>query len=327
MISRIFLSILLVFSLSSCAGKTTGDKSHPGNSSEVVVPMFNADSAYLYVAQQLNFGYRVPNTKAHKKTAKWLADQLRLRGANVIEQEMQVMAYDNTMLNATNIIGEFNPDAKNRILLYAHWDSRPYADHDMNPAKHNKPIAGANDGASGVGVLLELARLISIEQPRVGVDIIFFDAEDYGTPEFYKGPQKDDTWALGAQYWAKRPHRPGYTAKYGILLDMVGAKDARFPKEAFSKYFAPSVQDKVWKQAAELGYADMFVDEKGGAITDDHYYVNTIAKIPSIDIIHLEQNGGFFPYWHTTGDDLDKIDPVTLGAVGDVITNIVYKEK
>ena len=147
MISRIFLSILLVFSLSSCAGKTTGDKSHPGNSSEVVVPMFNADSAYLYVAQQLNFGYRVQNTKAHKKTAKWLADQLRLRGANVIEQEMQVMAYDNTMLNATNIIGEFNPDAKNRILLYAHWDSRPYADHDMNPAKHNKPIAGANDGA------------------------------------------------------------------------------------------------------------------------------------------------------------------------------------
>ncbi|MEG1617092.1 MAG: M28 family peptidase [Bacteroidales bacterium] len=328
---NLFLGISLCGALLACSGTKSENKGkEPVQTKvqEVSVPSFDADSAYSYVARQLDFGYRIPNTESHLQAAEWLASELKRHGATVIVQDAPVTAFDNTILQAKNIIGQFNPEKKERILLFAHWDSRPFADHDPQKSNRKKPVTGANDGASGVGVLLEIARLIGKQAPDKGIDIIFMDAEDYGTPEFWQGEHKSESWALGTQYWARRPHKPGYRARYGILLDMVGAKDAVFPREGFSNYFAPSVVDKIWKAGRNLGYGNYFVEQEGGTINDDHYYVNTMMRIPSVDIIHLDPNSetGFFPYWHTTGDTLDKISTETLKAVGETVTYVIYNE-
>jgi hypothetical protein len=301
----------------------------PAGIETVVVPEFNADSAFGFVGRQVAFGPRVPNTEAHRQCARYLAETLRRFAPEVIEQTGKTRAYDGTLLNFTNIIGIFHPEAKARILLCAHWDSRPYADHDPDPARHRQPIDGANDGASGVGVLLEIARLMSQVPPKVGVDIIFFDAEDYGPPQDSQLSGDNEAWGLGSQYWSKNPHIPGYQARYGILLDMVGAAGARFPMEGFSNYYAPDILRKVWNTAASMGYQDYFLFEEGSFINDDHYYINKIRRIPTIDIIHLDPdspNGSFFEFWHTTGDTMDKIDPYTLQVVGKVVMEVVYRE-
>lgn len=326
-----FLYLPFLWLTVACGGSTTSQKSASAEikvKEPVVVPTFNADSAYQYVAAQMAFGNRIPNTESHRKTAEWLASELRRHGAEVIVQNAPVKAFDGTILQAQNIIGQFNPDQKERILLLAHWDSRPFADYDPNPANHKKPVPGANDGASGVGVLLEIARLLGQQNPTKGVDILFTDAEDYGAPEWAAKTGNDNTWALGTQYWASRPHKAAYRPKYAILLDMVGAKNATFLKEGFSNHYAPSVVDKVWQTARELGYGKYFIEESGGYINDDHYYVNTMARIPAIDIIHLDPTTetGFYPYWHTVDDTLDKIDPATLNAVGSTVTYILYND-
>ncbi|MEG1585957.1 MAG: M28 family peptidase [Bacteroidales bacterium] len=327
--SMVCMSFPLTFFLMACTGGNSVPKTTPVvEVKENKVPLFNADSAYQYVAGQMAFGNRIPNTEAHARTAQWLASELRRHGAEVIVQEAPVTAYDNTVLNAQNIIGQFNPEKKDRVLLLAHWDSRPFADYDKNPANIKKPVPGANDGASGVGVLLEIARLLGKENPGKGIDIMFVDAEDYGTPSFATSQAGDNTWALGTQYWARRPHKPGYRAKYAILLDMVGARNATFLKEGFSNHYASYLVDKVWKTGQKLGYSSYFVEKKGGYINDDHYYVNTMARIPAIDIIHLDPDSetGFFPYWHTVDDTLDKIDPATLEAVGRTVTYLLYND-
>jgi Predicted aminopeptidases len=296
--------------------------------SKVEVPAFDTDSAYYYVRRQVEFGERVPNTKAHDDAALWLENELRRHKAEVFVQKAPLKAYDGTILNSTNIIGSFNPEKKDRILLFAHWDSRPFADYDNDKNNWRKPVMGANDGASGVGVLLEIARQVGIKSPDKGIDILFVDSEDYGVPEFWEGKYVDDSWALGSQYWSRRPHKPGYRARYGILLDMVGAKDAVFFRESYSKDYAPTVQNKIWKIAKELGHGDYFIDESGGYITDDHVYVNQIAKIPSVDIIHHDKysDTGFYKHWHTTHDTFDKIDPQTLFVVGETIMHVIYNE-
>lgn len=324
MFITLFLSIVL------CACGTNSSKPEPDmrkKKEPVTVPVFNEDSAYAYIQKQVDFGYRVPNTPAHAQTAKFLEAELKRHGANVIVQDAPVKAYDGTLLNAKNIIASFSPEKRERVLLFAHWDTRPYADQDADPANYRKPIEGANDGGSGVGVLLEMARLIGISQPRVGVDIILFDAEDYGYPAFLETPESDDsdTWTLGSQYWAKRPHIPGYRAKYGILLDMVGGKDATFAREEFSNRFAPSVVDNVWRTARDLGYGKYFINSKGGAITDDHLNVNA-AGTPSINIIEFDRNTGFYKHWHTQNDTMENIDRNTLKAVGQTVMSVIYNE-
>lgn len=320
-----------VFTFISC-----GAQSHKQNMNaeseeltriEMSVPVFEEDSAYKYMQQQVDFGFRIPNTTAHRATAEFLALELRRHGADVFIQEARVTAYNGTILNAKNIIGSYSPEKKDRVLLFAHWDSRPYADNDPDKANHQKPIMGANDGASGVGVLLEIARLVGERLPNIGIDIIFFDAEDYGQPYFYEGPENEDSWALGTQYWAARPHRPGYRARYGILLDMVGGKDAIFAREGFSQRYASGVNDKVWSAAQRLGYGKYFVNTEGGYITDDHVYVNRMG-IPSIDIIQYDPNTetGFCKQWHTLDDTMDFIDKETLKAVGQTVLEIIYNE-
>lgn len=292
----------------------------------VSVPRFEADSAYAYVARQLDFGPRVPGSAAQKEAAAWLAGELSRHGAEVTVQEGHVSAYDGTLLPIRNIIGSYNPDARRRILLVAHWDSRHIADQDADPQKRTRPVPAANDGASGVGVLLEIARQLGHRTPDTGIDIFLTDAEDYGAPDSWTQPHKEEHWALGTQYWCRRPHRADYQASFGILLDMVGAADATFYREYFSHHFAGDIVDKVWKTARELGHGQYFVDRTGGAITDDHYFINTLTGIPAIDIIDTrpDAESAFFPYWHTTEDTLDKISPQTLRAVGETLLHLIY---
>lgn len=333
-LSQTIVFLLLIVTV-SCSGDNPSSKtsSHTlrqqaANSAQPTeVPAFDADSAYHYIAQQLEFGPRVPGTVAQEKTATWLADELRRHGAEVFVQKGNVKAYNGTRLPIFNIIGSYNPTAKKRVLLIAHWDSRHIADHDPNLKKRTQPVPGANDGASGVGVLLEMARQIGKQNPPIGIDIFLTDAEDYGAPQDWDGSHSENHWALGTQYWCKRPHQPGYRASYGILLDMVGAANAKFYKEYFSMRYAGYYVDKIWETAARLGYGDYFIETEGGAITDDHYFINRMMGIPTLDIIHTETEGDqtFFPFWHTTDDTLDKISKQTLQAVGETVMHTLWE--
>lgn len=324
---------LCTATLLSCGQKATSDNSAAPaaavatEASTAATPAFNADSAYAYVEKQVLFGPRVPNTSSHKACGDYLASELRRFGAKVYEQEALLTAYDNTGLEARNIIGAFNPDSRQRILLFAHWDSRPYADHDPQSGNYKKAIDGADDGASGVGVLLEIARQIGQQDPGIGIDIIFFDAEDYGTPEFVKN-FKPDTWCLGSQFWAKKPHVPNYHAEFGILLDMVGSKQATFFKEQQSMMYAARYVELVWNTARNLGYGKYFINAAGGAVVDDHQYVIQGTNIPCLDIINYdpETEKGFASYWHTLDDTMKNIDKETLKAVGQTVLEVVYNK-
>ena len=319
---------LSLFAL-SCGNKAKTDNFQQSTDSYVKVsPDFNADSAYFFVDKQVAFGPRVPNMPEHVACGDYLVAELKRFGADVTEQKTDLRAFNGTILKARNIIGSFSLEKKDRILLFAHWDSRPFSDHDPDPLNYNVPVLGANDGASGVGVLLEVARVIQQNEPLLGVDIIFFDAEDYGAPSSF-GYDTSDTWCLGSQYWAKNPHVKDYTARFGILLDMVGAPDAVFAKEYFSKKYAGSIVEKVWSTARVLGYGRYFRDKNGGAITDDHIPVNRERQVPSINIIQFDENtdSGFGWYWHTVQDNMDNISKETLKAVGQTVLEVVYKEK
>lgn len=331
MYQRILLSIfgillLLVSCQTDTATNSTVETTVTEKKAPVKVPSFNRDSAYQFVADQVAFGPRVPNTPAHGEVKNYLIAKLEKFGATVIGQEFQAKAYTGELLNGTNVIGQYNPDNPNRIILAAHWDSRHIADHDPSEENQDEPVMGADDGASGVGVLLEVARQLQAQPIDFGVDIIFFDLEDYGDGG-------DDgtleSWCLGSQYWSKNMHRPNYDAKYGILLDMVGAAKARFTKDAISRQFAGNVMDKVWKLAQGMGYGNYFVNDNTGQLVDDHFFVNTIAKIPMIDILHRtsETRSQFVKHWHTVEDTIDKIDKRTLKAVGQVVLAVVYGEE
>jgi hypothetical protein len=301
----------------------------PIDTTTVNVPQFSADSAYFFVEKQVNFGARVPNTPAHVQCAEYLSKTLQRFGAQVIEQKIQLQAFDGKTLDAVNIVAAFQPEKTRRIMLCSHWDSRPFADQDPDPSKHNTPVLGANDGASGVGILLEIARLLAADTSDIGVDIIFFDAEDYGAPENVQVANSSATWCLGSQYWSKNPHRSNYTAQYGILLDMVGAPDAVFFREYYSDYFAPNVVNKVWQKADELGFSQYFANQQGGSVLDDHLPVNQNIGIPCIDIIHYNPHSrykGFGDYWHTLKDNMQNIDRKTLNAVGVTLVNVIYNE-
>lgn len=296
----------------------------------IKAPEFNADSAYAYVQAQADFGPRVPNTQAHRDCGEYLAGQLKAFGAKVYDQYADLTAWDGTILKSRNIIGAYKPESKKRVLLCAHWDSRPYADYDPDEKNHKKPILGVNDGASGVGVLLEIARQIQKEAPAIGIDIIFFDSEDYGTPAWHQGTYQPNDWCLGSQYWARNPHVQGYYARYGILLDMVGGKGATFYYEPFSARTARSEMKKIWKKAEELGYSQYFVKQDGAEVTDDHVYVHTLARIPCVDIINYDphsENSSFGPTWHTLDDTMEHIDRNTLKAVGQTVMDVIYNEK
>lgn len=325
-ICTLLLSVILVAaSITACSsakrGSSDPSEQSATDSTATAAILFSADSAFSYVKAQCDFGPRVPGTDAHRRCGDYLAAHMEACGANVINQRTTLTAFDGTRLPARNIIAEFAPDSSRRILLLAHWDCRPWADSDPDPGRRNEPVMGANDAASGVAVLMELARVFAVDAPPVGVDLLLVDAEDWGTSN------NEESWALGTQYWVKNPHRKGYRPQFGILLDMVGAAGAQFAKEYFSMAYAPSVISDVWTAALKSGYGNYFVASRGGGVTDDHIFVNA-AGIPCIDIIdyRTDAESGFFPGWHTTADTPDCIDPSTLKAVGQTLVNFIYNQ-
>ena len=292
----------------------------------IEVPNFNSDSAYFFVERQVSFGPRVISSKAWGQCSKYLTNKLESYGAKVIVQQAPITTYDQKKHTLRNIIGSYSPEKNNRIALFAHWDSRHVADYDT--INTSQPILGANDGGSGVGVLLEIARNINLKNPKIGVDIIFFDAEDYGQPENSKFPTMNDSWCLGSQYWSKNPHKQNYFAKYGVLLDMVGGKDAEFWQEGISSYYASNIIKKVWDIAHNIGYSNFFIYKKSPQIMDDHYYVNTITGIPTIDIIEYDpfSKTNFNKHWHTHADNMNNVNRETLKAVGQTVMRVIYSE-
>jgi hypothetical protein len=318
--------------LPSGSGNKKPVPTEPVKAEAVKAPAFSADSAFAFVAKQV--GPRVPNSKAHKACGDWLVSKFKSYGCEVIEQNGTTKAYDGTQLPLRNIIAQVNPEAKKRIMLAAHWDTRPFADKDSTESQWKKPIDGANDGGSGVGVLLELARMFQANPLQgIGVDLVLWDVEDYGQPEFDKSEndQSYTTWCLGSQYWADHKHKDGYQAQFGILLDMVGGKDARFNKEGISMQVGADIVNNLWRIGQQQGFGGYFQDQNTGEIVDDHLFMNQ-AGVRTIDIIDMRPStksmgfGGyeFGSFHHTHNDNINNIDPATLKAVGQTVAQLLY---
>ena len=360
-ISIVCLSLSVVLCM-SCGNKpkqesgsdsTAADATATSAEATLVPVIFSADSAYAFCEAQCQFGPRIMNSEAHEQCGSWIVRQFQRYGLQVIEQRATLKGYDGTPLLSNNIIAQYRPELTDRIIICAHWDSRPWADNDPDSTNWRKPVMAANDGASGVAVMLELARLISDpklgevrrglndeqsdagsdpQPPNLGgldfgIDFICFDAEDWGTPQWSDAEDDGNTYALGAQYWAAHPHRQGYKARFGILVDMVGGQNARFYQESFSLHYAKDIVNSVWQAAKTAGYSGFFPMEEGGAINDDHVPVNQTAGIPCIDIIHHVPTTGFGPTWHTLQDDMQHIDRSTLKAVGQTLVQYLWTLK
>ena len=334
---RLPLAVLAgLLALTGCNDKKPVETAETSTSAAAKLPkapVFNADSAYAFTAKQVAFGPRVPNTKAHIATGNWLVAKLKSYGLKVMEQPFEAMTFDGTNIHARNIIAQYQPQAARRVAIFGHWDTRPFADNDK--VKKNALMDGASDGASAVAVALEMARVLTQQPdslaPNVGVDFIFFDAEDWGHDDTTQKDLKDqlagsgtDSWCLGSQYWAAHLLPVNYKAEYGVLLDMVGAKGATFTREETSRNSARTALDKIWNTASQLGYSNFFRFEDTGGITDDHVYTNR-AGIPTIDIYHYNSPTDFFPaYHHATTDNMSIIDRKSLKAVGQTMLQVLY---
>ncbi len=307
----------------------------------IVNIQFNADSAYQFCAAQCDFGPRTMNSEAHERCAQWISQKFQQYGYTVELQKADLKGYDGTILKSTNIIASSQPSTPNsqlpKVLICAHWDSRPWADNDPDSANWRKPVMAANDGASGVAVMLELARLIQQHDSlNVAVDFICFDAEDWGIPQWDETGDGTDSWALGAQYWAKKYQEKSLHSQpstlnyqYAILLDMVGGQGAKFYQEGYSKQKAGRIVEKIWRAAHAAGYGSTFPMQESGFVTDDHVPVNDIANIPCVDIINHYPDcpqSSFGPTWHTVNDDMQHIDKNTLQAVGQTLLQVLYNE-
>jgi glutaminyl-peptide cyclotransferase len=324
-------ALVAVCSIVSCKEQAGGDKdsnaADTARALQMTTATFNADTAYDYVAKQVAFGPRVPGTKQHRDCAAWLESVLKANCDTVYRQEGTVTAgagAEEKQLPCINLIGSINPTAQRRVLLLAHWDTRPWADQDVKDK--DKPILAPDDAGSGVAVLLELARTLNLKPlpAGLGIDILLTDVEDYGKSEW-----GDDSYCLGTQYWAQHPHVAGYKAAYGILLDMVGARGSSFPMEQTSTQYAPDVQQRVWSAASRAGFSSYFpYAASQGGVTDDHKFVNEMAHIPTIDIIALTDATptGFPPHWHTHKDNMQIIDKGTLQAVGQTLVQTLSEE-
>ena len=325
----VLLFLLLVISCGN--SKKTATTSAAVSANVKVGPVFSADSAYAFCAEQCAFGPRTMNSEGHDKCGQWIQTKFKQYGMQVQTQQAVLKLYDGTPVNATNIIASYKPDEANRILLCAHWDTRPWSDNDPNEANWHTPVDGANDGASGVAVLLEVARLLNLSDSlALGVDFICFDAEDSGYPQWANGVDPGNTWALGSQHWAANLHKNGYMPRFGILLDMVGGQGAKFYKEGFSVEYASNIVDKVWTAAHAIGYGSRFPMADGGYITDAHVPCNELAHIPVIDIVPYYPDcptSNFGPTWHTVNDNMANIDRTTLEAVGQTIVQVLFSEK
>ncbi|MCE2961883.1 MAG: M28 family peptidase [Chitinophagales bacterium] len=327
-ISKVLFLVFCLFQLHSCQFFSSKEESS-SNTDTSVQPIeasylqFDENLAYNYIDKQVSFGPRVPSTVGHKACAEWILTTLKEMTDTAYIQEFESITYDSKKHKGKNIIAKLNSKNPTRILLCAHWDTRPIADHD--PKNPTGPILGANDAGSGVGVILALLQNFKEKPITLGIDIVFFDLEDYGQPENSGLTPMENSWCLGSQYWAKNTKHE-FLPRWGILLDMVGGKDATFLKEETSMNYASNLVNRVWSHGQKLGFEKHFRGESSSVI-DDHVYINKLAGIPTIDIIHYKlNNGGFADYWHTHDDNMSSVDKSTLKAVGKTLLNTIYEE-
>lgn len=273
---------------------------------ELIPVDFDADSAHALIAHQVGFGPRVPGTEGHAAQLEWMVETLRGYADTVEVQRFTHGSRAGDSVGMANVFARFRPEERDRVLLVAHWDTRPMADQDPDSTRRDEPIPGANDGGSGVAVLMEIARVLSSHSPPLGVDLLFTDGEDYGPGEMY----------LGAKHFAANPP-PGYRPLYGILVDLVGDASPSFPVEANSERLAPEVVDLVYRTAHEIGMGRYFPRVVGVSVEDDHVPLNR-AGFRTIDIIDFD-----YPYWHTHGDVPEHTSPEGLEAVGEVLTQLI----
>lgn len=312
-------TVALALGLASAAamaacGDTGGGARQTGP--RVERPAFQADRAFAHVRTQLSFGPRVPGSEGHSRQLSWMIESLATRGAQVVIDRFDYTTSGGEVLPLTNVLARFNPEAERRLLLLTHWDTRPTSDQAPDPSDYDTPVPGANDGASGTAVLLELSALFHEQAPTVGVDLLFVDGEDYG-------PETVDMF-IGSNRFAETQSKDW---AYAVLIDMVGDADPEFPIEGYSAEYAPAIAQRVWAIAGELGYARYFPERVGPRVLDDHVPLNE-AGIQTIDIIDFVYGPDTKPggqYWHTPLDTIDNVSAFTLGMVGEVLAEVVYR--
>ena len=319
------LSLFLFFAFISagCPANRTGERQgpvkepSPPSTPRMISPPFDGTRAFDFLLAQTSTGPRNVNSPGHQACLTYLQSTLTTLADRVRLQQFDQVGYHGELLHLSNVIATFDPGAASRILLCAHWDTRPRADRDPDRKKRDTPILGANDGASGVAVLLEIAEILKTTPPPVGVDIVLFDGEDYGREG------DNDMYLLGSRYFASKK-QPDYIPRFGILLDMIGDKDLEIPKEQSSVRYAPDVVQLIWDTARELG-VEQFVDEQGEEIMDDHWPLNN-AGIKTVDLIDFNYPDQTNRYWHTTQDTPDHCSAQSLQAVGSVLLHVIYSQ-
>ncbi len=323
--TKYFLGATLAIFFAACGNnpkESNDDTNTKTEVAKIVLPEFDADSAYMWVKAQCDFGPRIPGTKAHADAVTFLSGKLKTYTDTVIIQKAPVKTFDGKAFTMQNIIASFNPSNTNRVLLCAHFDTRPWADGEETDKY--KPFMSADDGPTGAAVLIEVARQLQKQNTQLGVDIILLDMEDYGQEQDdTRYPQQESTWCMGSQYWARNPHVKPYNARYGILLDMVGGQNAVFPLEGTSLQYAPSQQRTIWDAANSLGFSNFTYAQTNPTI-DDHLYINTIAGIPTVDIVHYDISKSGYAFWHhRQSDTMQNIDAKTLKQVGQTILYVL----
>lgn len=328
---KYILIVILTALLGACGGKSGKNIGGPDTIALAPCPTFNTDTCMRYIREQCSFGPRVTGTAEAAQCRQYLISQFQRMGATVEEQQANVTLWDGSERPACNIIARLNPGNQDRILICSHWDSRPWADNDEDEQNHHTPVPAANDGASGVAMMMEICRLLQQKPIRTGIDFVCFDAEDMGTPQWAETEEStSDTWCLGSRFWAERAREEGYRARYGILLDMVGGRGSVFPAEKVSQEYAQPIASLMIRLGNQLGYGHYFpLNREGGYLMDDHVNVNRIARIPCIDIVPYFTDGpsSFGPTWHTVNDTPENIDPNVLEAVGQTLTQLIYNEE
>lgn len=272
---------------------------------------FDGERAFGYLRRQLDFGPRVPGTAGHRQAGDWLVGLLRDRADTVIVQEWVHVTLGGDSLPMRNVLARFRPAASERVLYVAHWDTRPVAERDPDPARRDLPIPGANDGASGVALLLGVADALRSEAPAVGVDLLFVDGEDFGDFD------RDQDVLIGSAWFADHLPSPSYQPLFGVVWDMVADRDLRIHQEVHSVQAAPEVVARVWRAAEELGYGSVFVPQAKYSIDDDHLPLLR-RGLRVIDVIDFE-----YPFHHQLADDLAAVSPAALQVVGDVALSLV----
>jgi len=318
------VAALLVALLGACGDDAPESRpaTMPQYTAPASIPGFSGDRAFALLERQVDFGPRVPGSEAHAQCLQFFRSFFDSLGIATEVQSFDFPGYDGEMLPLRNVIARINPGAEQRVLLAAHWDSRPTADRESDPDRALRPVPGANDGASGVAVLLHLAEVLADSPPPIGIDIVLFDGEDYGREG------DESMFCLGSKYFAASTDPSRSAPMFGILLDLIGDRDAVFPMEEFSRRYAGDILSMVWDVAEQRGI-DRFVRTPHSGIYDDHVPLNTVAGIKTINIVDAVLVGHNTDdprrqYWHTLQDLPAQCAPAPLADVGQVLLSIIF---